>query len=119
MDVCDDDHVPPRRTMAALAHATSTLARAVELEAAGGDAASGDAAGGVAAAAAAGAAAPGGGPSRASSWSAVASSECRKAIRAELRKLHREPHAACEVFPSERDLAFWKVRQGEVKAASP
>jgi Ubiquitin-protein ligase len=58
----------------------------------------------VAAAAAAGAA-RGGGPS----LGAAASSECRKAIRAELLKLHREPHAACDVYPSEQDMAFWKV----------
>jgi len=37
------------------------------------------------------------------------STECKKEVVAQLKAMHRTPHAACDIFPSETDLTFWKV----------
>jgi hypothetical protein len=41
----------------------------------------------------------------------------RKRLLAELRCIQRKPHPSCDVYPTEDNLAFWKVRAVRVRAS--
>ena len=84
LDVCDDDTVPPRRVTEGLDSRVQNVQQAL-------DAASSD---------------ESARPAAADS----PSSECKREILAQLRKMHRTPHSAVDIFPSETDLTLWKVR---------